>query len=161
MKNLTALLASTFPRPLWSDMASPPGSGGGLYRLQLLDFVIMMLNGLLGIAIAKVLEVAACLFWSDSNAPEGDFHTSLSFLLIFGLCSLFLMYVPSHVLKTNFWVKVTPCLAWGPHLGFHLAVPLMVIHSEGAGHFRQESPTQEVMALTQDLSSNLSQVKKL
>ena len=63
--------------------------------LQLLNFIIMMLNGLLGIAIAKVLEVAACLFWSDSNAPEGDFDTSLSFLLIFSLCSLFLMYDPS------------------------------------------------------------------
>ena len=71
MKTFTALLASAFPRPLWSNMASPPGLGGGLYMLPLLNFVIMMLNGLLGIAIAKVLEVAACLFWSDSNAPEG------------------------------------------------------------------------------------------
>ena len=60
--------------------------------LHMLNFVIMMLNGLLGVAIAKVLEVAACLFWSDSNAPEGDFLTSLSFPLIFSLCSLFLMY---------------------------------------------------------------------
>ena len=95
--------------------------------LQLLNFVIMMLNGLLGIAVAKVLEVAACLFWSDSNAPEGDFHTSLSFLLIFSLCSLFLMCSPSHVLKTNFWVTVTPFFAWGPHLGFHLAIPFLVV----------------------------------
>ena len=82
----TALLASAFPKPLWSDMASLPNERGGLYVLQLLNFVIMMLNGLLGIAIAKVLEVAACLFWSTSNAPEGDFHTSsLFFLLIFSL----------------------------------------------------------------------------
>ena len=95
--------------------------------LHMLNFVIMMLNGLLGVAIAKVLEVAACLFWSDSNAPEGDLHTSLSFLLIFSLCSLFLMYGPSHVLKTNFWVTVTPFLAWGPHLGFHLATPFLVV----------------------------------
>ena len=116
--NSIALLASAFPRPLWSDMASPPSERGGLYMLHMLNFVIMMLNGLLGIAIAKVLEVAACLFWSDSNAPEGDFLTSLSFPLIFSLCSLFLMYGPSHVLKTNFWVKVTPSLAWGPHWAF-------------------------------------------
>ena len=95
--------------------------------LPLLNFVFMMLNGLLGIAIAKVLEVAACLFWYDSNAPEGDFHTSLSFLLIFSLCSLFLMCSPSHVLKTNFWVTVTPFFAWGPHLGFHLAIPFLVV----------------------------------
>ena len=72
MMKFTALLASAFPRPLWSDMASLPNERGGLYMLQLLNFVIMMLNGLLGVAIAKVLEVAGRGCWCSDPAQLSD-----------------------------------------------------------------------------------------
>ena len=127
MKTFTALLASAFPRPLWSDMASPPGLGGGLYVLQLLNFIMMMLNGLLGMAIAKVLEVMACLFWYDSSAPKGDFHSFLFFSLACALFSWFFMYGPFHVLNANFWTKVTTFFAWGTHLGFHFTIPFLAV----------------------------------
>ena len=128
----TALLASTFPRPLWSDMASPPVERGGLYMLQLLNFVIMMLNGLFCFAIVNVLKVAMGFFCYETNAPEGDFHISLSFAFFLCLCSMILISCPSHVLaRTNFLGQVIPFLTIGFNLGFHLAIPFLVVLSEG------------------------------
>ena len=48
------------------------------------------------------------------------------------LCSIIPISCPSHVLKrTNFWVHVIPFLTMGFHLGFHFAIPLLVLLSEG------------------------------
>ena len=72
MTKLNALLALLSPSTLWSNMASPPGLGGGLYMVQMLNFVIIMLNGLLDFAITNVLSVAFGFFYSKFSAPEGQ-----------------------------------------------------------------------------------------
>ena len=50
-----ALLALLSPITLWSNMASLPNERGGLCMIQMLNFVILMLNGFLNFAITNVL----------------------------------------------------------------------------------------------------------
>ena len=69
--NLNALLAHANPWTLWSNMASPPNERGGLYMMEMLNFVIMMLNGLFNFAIVNVLKVAMGFFCYETNAPGG------------------------------------------------------------------------------------------
>ena len=58
MVTFTKLLATAIPRPLWSDMASLPTEQGGLYMLQMLNFVMLMLNGLL--CATTILNAFSC-----------------------------------------------------------------------------------------------------
>ena len=60
-------------------MASLPNERGGLYMVQMLNLIIIMLNGLLDFAITNVLLVAFAFFYSQFSAPEGDFHISYTF----------------------------------------------------------------------------------
>ena len=130
--NLNALLAHANPWTLWSNMAFPPNERGGLYMMEMLNFVIMMLNGLFDFAIVNVLKVAMGFFCYETNAPGVDFHLSLPFAFFLCLCSMILISCPSHVLeRTNFLGQVIPFLTVGFHSGFHLAIPLLVILSEG------------------------------
>jgi hypothetical protein len=127
-----APLAPVLPITLWSNMASLPNERGGLCMIQMLNFIILMLNGLLNFAITNVLSVTFGFYCSGFNAPEGGFHISSFFAFFLCLCSMILISCPSHVLeRTNFWGRVIPFLTIGFHLGFHLAIPLMVIHSGG------------------------------
>ena len=96
--------------------------------LQSLNFVMLMLNGSLGFAFIKVIQIFMCFFWSEQNPPEGDFHISLTFAFFLCLCSMVLMVVPFHVLaRTNFLVNVIPFLMMGFHLGFHLAISFLIL----------------------------------
>ena len=97
--NLNALLAHANPWTLWSIMASLPNERGGLYMMEMLNFVIMMLNGLFNFAIVNVLKVAMGFFCYETNAPGGDFHLSLPFAFFLCLCSMILISCPSHVLE--------------------------------------------------------------